>query len=152
MGEVRTGATSVATLAGQRFEGLAVDVGNPHLACVTDTDLDRLDLTRAPGFDAELFPDGVNVEFLSAVRCGAVRMRVFERGVGETRSCGTGTVAAAAAALRAEGRSTGELVVHVPGGQVRVAIDGRGATLTGPAVLLASGELSPDWWRAVESD
>ena len=86
------------------FAGTAVDVGNPHLACVTDVALDALDLTVAPGYDRALFPHGVNVEFVTPVRDGRVAMRVHERGVGETRSCGTGTVAAVVAALRAAGR------------------------------------------------
>jgi diaminopimelate epimerase len=149
MGEVRVGGESVATLAGTSFEGLIVDVGNPHLACVTEVDLDGLDLCRAPTHDAAVFPHGVNVEFVSPLRDGAVWMRVYERGVGETRSCGTGMVAAAVAALRDQGRSTGELSVHVPGGRVRVGIGEHGATLTGPAVLLARGELTADWWRSV---
>lgn len=148
MGRVLVGGASVATLGARRFSGLAVDVGNPHLACVTDADLDALDLTGAPGFDPSVFPHGVNVEFVGPVRDGAVRMRVFERGVGETRSCGTGTVAATAAALRSTGRTEGELEVRVPGGRVRVSITGEGATLTGPAVLLARGELTAEWWTA----
>jgi diaminopimelate epimerase len=148
MGEVRSGGTSAATLAGRRFVGLVVDVGNPHLACVTEADIDGLDLETAPRFDATVFPHGVNVEFVSPARDGVIRLRVFERGVGETRSCGTGTVAAAAAALQSGGARTGELEVHVPGGRVRVRVTEHGATLTGPAVLLAKGELTAEWWRA----
>jgi diaminopimelate epimerase len=150
MGAVRTGGASAATLSGTRFDGLVVDVGNPHLACVTDADLDALDLTGAPEYDPAVFPHGVNVEWVTPVRDGAVRMRVFERGVGETRSCGTGTVAATAAALRAAGTEQGELEVHLPGGRVRVAVDAAGATLTGPAVLVARGELDAGWWRGLD--
>ena len=94
--------------AAARFTGLAVDVGNPHLACVdadlTDAELRALDVAAPVQFDAAQFPDGVNVEVLTAPVDGAVTMRVHERGVGETRSCGTGTVAAAVAALRTRGR------------------------------------------------
>ena len=99
--------TSTATLDGREFTGLGIDVGNPHLACVADlsaTALRDLDLT-APGFDATFFPNGVNVEIVTPLTDGAVDMRVYERGVGETRSCGTGTVAAAAAALQQAGAS-----------------------------------------------
>ena len=75
-------------------------MGNPHLAALTDVDVDGLDLTREPAFDAALFPEGVNVELVNVLEPGAhIRMRVFERGVGETRSCGTGACAAAYAAL-----------------------------------------------------
>jgi diaminopimelate epimerase len=155
MGPVRLGGTSEATVAGQRFPGLVVDVGNPHLACVTDLPLDELDLTAAPGYDAAVFPHGVNVEFLTPARDGATRMRVHERGVGETRSCGTGTVAAAAAALRHAGASSGSLTVRVPGGRLRVELVERGpgtppeAALTGPAVLVAQGELRAGWWASL---
>ena len=64
--------------------------------------------SAAPGFDAALFPDGVNVEFVNVLEAGAhIRLRVSERGVGETRSCGTGACAAAYAALAAEGMPRG---------------------------------------------
>ncbi|WP_084210848.1 diaminopimelate epimerase [Pseudonocardia acaciae] len=148
MGAVRLGGASAATVGGRKFDGLVVDVGNPHLACVTDAALDELDLTVAPGYDAEVFPSGVNVEFVTPLAGGEARMRVYERGVGETRSCGTGTVAAAAAALRHDGRSSGTVTVHVPGGRLRVELADGTATLTGPAVLVAAGEIDPDWWRS----
>ncbi|MBO0839465.1 MAG: diaminopimelate epimerase, partial [Sciscionella sp.] len=78
-------------------------------------------------------------------------MRVFERGSGETRSCGTGTVAAVAANLHRTGRVTGTSTVDVPGGKVEVTVDEHTSTLTGPAVLLASGHLDPAWWNDIES-
>ncbi len=149
MGAFQLGGAGAATVAGQVFDGVAVDVGNPHLACVTDVELAGLDLRGAPGYDPVMFPNGVNVEFVTPVRDGAVSMRVHERGVGETRSCGTGTVAAVAAALDRAGRRDGALTVHVPGGQVRVELAGATATLTGPAVLVAAGQLDADWWAAL---
>ncbi len=111
-----------------------------------------LDLTRAPGHDPDLFPDGVNVEFVSPVGpdgAAEVRMRVHERGVGETRSCGTGTVAAVVAALHAAGRDTGTVSVHTPGGRLRVTVAPDTTVLRGPAVLVASGELCADWWESL---
>lgn len=147
MGPVRLLGESAATVGGRAVAGVGVDVGNPHLACVVD-DVAALDLTVQPGFDTALFPHGVNVEFIAPVGESEIRMRVHERGVGETRSCGTGTVAAAAAALRAEGRSTGAVTVHVPGGTVRVDITDTGSTLTGPAEFVAEGVLSDSWWAA----
>ena len=93
-----------------------------------------------------MFPHGVNVEFVSPVRDGRVAMRVHERGVGETRSCGTGTVAAVVAALRAAGETTGDVEVDTPGGRLRVTVGDDTTVLHGPAVLVASGELDPDWW------
>ena len=144
MGPVRVLNQSAATVSGREFPGVAVDVGNPHLVCVLDGGLDELDLTIQPGHDGALFPNGVNVEFAMPVEPGRVRMRVHERGVGETRSCGTGTVAVAAAVLN----GPGEVAVQVPGGLVRVTVDADGSTLTGPAVFVARGELDPEWWQA----
>ncbi len=96
----------------------------------------------------EAFPAGVNVEFVRRVAVRHLALRVFERGSGETRSCGTGTVAAAAAAeARRPTRDGGapvEYRVDVPGGTVTVEL-GEQAYLTGPAVIVAHGELSlPD--------
>jgi diaminopimelate epimerase len=153
MGAARIGPASTATVRGCTFAGTAVDVGNPHLACVTDAPLDALDLTAQPGFDAALFPHGVNVEFVSPLDGdtdgGEVAMRVHERGVGETRSCGTGTVAAAVAALRAAGATTGDVAVRTPGGRLRVVVTEGTTVLQGPAVLVAAGELDQAWWAAL---
>ena len=135
---------------GRTLPGLAVDVGNRHLVCAlddTDLDLAALDLAVAPGHDPVVFPRGVNVEFTRSLGADELRMRVHERGVGETRSCGTGTVAAVAAALHRAGRAAAEVTVHIPGGTAVVGIAENGeATLAGPAVLVATGEISAQWW------
>ncbi|OMC18732.1 diaminopimelate epimerase [Mycobacterium colombiense] len=152
MGKANTLGPGDAVVGGRRFAGLAVDVGNPHLACVdpqlTAEGLAALDVAAPVSFDAAQFPDGVNVEIVTAPAGGAVRMRVHERGVGETRSCGTGTVAAAVAALAGAGAATGALTVRVPGGEVVVTITDATSFLRGPSVLVAQGELSEEWWRA----
>jgi diaminopimelate epimerase len=151
MGRARAYGTGSAVVAGRTFEGLAVDVGNPHLACVDDTlslsGLQALDVGAPVSFDTEQFPEGVNVEVLTAPADGAVAMRVHERGVGETRSCGTGTVAATLAALRHTGADTGTLRVYIPGGEVAVTVTETTSFLRGPSVLLAHGELAQQWWR-----
>ncbi|WP_111765028.1 diaminopimelate epimerase [Nakamurella deserti] len=151
MGSATVGApaTTAARLhdgSWQTFEGVAADVGNPHLVVHTDVDLGELDLTVAPRYDAAAFPDGVNIEFVNVRAADNVSMRVFERGVGETQSCGTGTVAVAAAHLAAAGRAVGTVTVTVPGGVVRVDVDPAGSTLTGPAVIVGRGQLDPAWW------
>jgi diaminopimelate epimerase len=148
MGRVRCNGTSTVTVGGAAFTGLVVDVGNPHLACMTALPVAQLDLTVAPVHDPRAFPHGVNVEFINVLAAGELRMRVHERGVGETRSCGTATVAALAAVLDAQERDTGEADVQVPGGRLHVAIAGDGSVLTGPAVLVARGQLTPGWWSA----
>ena len=91
-------------------------------------------MTRAPGwFPLEAFPSGVNVEFVDELAPGHVRMRVFERGVGETDSCGTGTVAVASAVARAHGdghfinkwRSHGHSSLSLPGSPAGIEKRGR---------------------------
>ena len=154
MGPATVEGRSTATVAGRGFPGTAVAVGNPHLVCLLDGGdvLDDLDLTTAPTFDQELFPDGVNIEFVQPVSAEHLRMRVFERGVGETRSCGTGTVAAAAALLAAGSSAAGaansseSVTVDIPGGTVVVTFGPEGATLTGPAEVVAAGTIDPAFW------
>ncbi len=152
MGPVTAHGESTTRIGDQQFSGLAIDLGNPHLACVTELDVRTLDLTAAPPYDSTVFPHGVNVEFVQPLEGDRVRMRVHERGVGETRSCGTGTVAATLAALRATGASTGLRTVEVPGGTVEVEVTATTSTLTGPAVLVAHGRLDAGWWQRYESD
>jgi diaminopimelate epimerase len=152
MGRVTVTGHSTAKLDGESLPGVAVDVGNPHLACRIDRPVGELDLTTPPGYDPVTFPHDVNVEFVNELAPDTVRMRVYERGVGETRSCGTGTVAVVAATLHLAGHTTGRRTVLVPGGRVEVTIDEHDSTLTGPAVLLATGELTARWWAdAAES-
>jgi diaminopimelate epimerase len=152
MGKANQVGTGAAVVGGRTFTGLAIDVGNPHLACVdatlTGEDLLGLDVAAPVRFDAAQFPDGVNVEVLMPPSDGAVSMRVHERGVGETRSCGTGTVAAAVAALHHEGAAAGTLRVRIPGGEVTVTVTDATSFLRGPSVLVADGELSDAWWSA----
>ena len=151
MGPAAVGVGSRALLDEHEFAGVAVDVGNPHLVCggvPDETALADLDLTRQPGFDPELFPDGANVEFVTVLGADEVAMRVHERGVGETRSCGTGAVAVAAAHLAASGRAAGRVAVRVPGGRVTVDVAPGVSMLTGPAVLVARGRIEAGFWSA----
>ena len=114
------------------------------MALATSTDVAQLDLGTAPTWTPRAaFPAGVNVEFIAAQDDHRVTMRVFERGVGETESCGTGTVAAARASALAAGESDGVWTIVVPGGEVEVELAGDQAWLTGPACIVARGVL--DW-------
>jgi len=126
--------------AGIEYPATTVDVGNPH-AVVELADLDALralDLGVAPIFDPQIYPQGVNVEFYVARGDRDLQMRVHERGVGETESCGTGIVAVAAAQAAHAG-FRGGVDVHVPGGDLRVDLAEDGVFLTGPAVVVAHG-------------
>jgi diaminopimelate epimerase len=151
MGRARVTGSSLATVGGASIAGFAVNVGNPHLVCVLD-DADKLgslDLTVPPAYDPDVFPDGVNVEFVVVEAPDRLRMRVHERGVGETRSCGTGTVAAVTGVLYGRGEHAGAATVDIPGGRVRVTVDPEHSTLSGPAVFVARGELDQVWWDGV---
>ena len=123
--------------------GLSLDLGNPHtVVALPDTaDLAGLDLTRVPEVNP-LPPQGTNVEFVRPLGPGHIAMRVHERGVGETRSCGAGAAAAALATRWWAGESEANTVwrVDVPGGTLRVrALPGQQVELAGPAVLVADG-------------
>jgi diaminopimelate epimerase len=120
-------------------DGEAVDVGNPHLVCRVP-DVTAIDLREPPGYDRAMFPAGVNVEVIEGDATGG-RMRVYERGSGETLSCGTGACAVAAVLL---GGGTGTVPVDVPGGRVTVTIEADRCWLAGPAVLVAEGSFLVD--------
>jgi diaminopimelate epimerase len=130
---------------GKKFSGLNIDVGNPHAVLFVDS-LDEVgSLASAPIVEpASEYPEGVNVEFVEFLDNGELKMRVFERGSGETRSCGTGTCAVAMAATIKKGKKAPtSWVIHAPGGRLVVDIDPHeNATLTGPAVLLRDLDLS----------
>ena len=135
----------VTTADGAEFKALPADVGNPHAVSFVD-DLDLLQLHAPPRWDPpEEFPNGVNLEFVRQLGPQHIAMRVFERGVGETHSCGTGTVAAAAASRVHDQDLTPLPVtyrVETLGGSVEVELSDHEAYLTGPAILVAHGDLA----------
>ena len=137
-----------ASIGAITCEGLRISVGNPHLACVVESPLEDFDLSAPPSVDTELFPDGANVELVRLLGERSAQMLVYERGSGLTRSCGTGAVAAAVAAAQATGDQRGRWRVRVPGGDLTVTLAPDTSLLTGPAVLVAEGELSPEWLAA----
>jgi diaminopimelate epimerase len=147
MGQVSLidGEISAETERG-RWNGLNIDVGNPHAVVFVDS-VDQIgDLIRPPKTEpADAYPDGVNVEFVQTLPNGELKMRVFERGVGETRSCGSGTCAVALAATAKSGRKLpATWVIHPPGGRLEVEIDSHSnAILTGPAVVVRDVDLEP---------
>jgi diaminopimelate epimerase len=159
-----TGKGSVQ-VSGQLLTGLAISVGNPHLACVVgqpvaDIDLStpRLVQTAGPATDTAAGTaggpaggpaGGVNVEVLRITGEHELEMRVHERGSGVTLSCGTGAVAAAVAAAATAGEwlTGGESpwIVNVPGGRLAVTPSATASLLTGPAEIVAWGEIAASW-------
>ena len=110
---------------GQVLEVCLVDMGNPHCVVFVD-DVDVTPVSElGPRIEEHArFPQGTNVEFVSSIP-GGVAMRVWERGVGETASCGTGAAAVAVAAL-STGRAEAPLAVHTRGGILQVAWEAPG--------------------------
>ena len=142
-----TGTVSV-TLGAMTFPGVGVLVPNPH-AVVFVGSLDAAgSLATPPRLSPEtFFPEGANVEVVHEVGPAHVAMRVHERGVGETLSCGTGACASAWASRRRPGASSESTYrVDVPGGSLRVREEDDGELLLiGPAVIVGEGALDPDW-------
>ncbi|MEU8174296.1 diaminopimelate epimerase [Microbispora hainanensis] len=144
MGMPRVLGDSSAVVDGRECHGVNVNVGNPHLACAVEEPVAGFDLGHEPAFDRGVYPEGVNVEIFNMLGDHKVSMRVHERGSGETRSCGTGAVATAVAAAHAAGETTGTWEVRILGGTVNVRLEEDTSYLSGPAVIVASGE-----WPAV---
>ena len=141
----RLGGGSVVRLAGTDYAGTVADVGNPHLVCPVD-DVSTVDFREPPQLDATVFPESANVEFVAAAEPldgvdAHVRMRVYERGSAETLACGTGACAVAAVALWDAGLAAGTVALDLPGGRLTVMIDKDRCVLTGPAVIVATGDI-----------
>ncbi|MGN6474785.1 MAG: diaminopimelate epimerase [Mycobacteriales bacterium] len=133
-------ADAKVTIDAQTWAGLGYAIGNPHLVVLDAGDIDALDLSTTPVVDPAVV-GGTNVEFTERLGPRHIRMRVYERGVGETRSCGSGACMAAVAAMDAVCRRT-TYDVDVPGGRLSVQWrDDDVVTLSGPAILVASGDV-----------
>jgi diaminopimelate epimerase len=155
MGPATPGPTVTAQVSGRSFAATGVFLPNPHAVVVVDDIRQAGDLVAAPEvLPTTAFPDGTNVEFVQVLAPGHLTMRVHERGVGETKACGTGACAAAWVHGWAPGsamhEAPTEVVVDQPGGSVTITREnGPGArdatdlelVLTGPAVLVADGEI-----------
>lgn len=133
------------TQNGKTWEGLNISVGNPHAVVFLENLEEVGSLETAPVVSPQSsYPEGVNVEFVQILTNNEARMRVHERGSGETRSCGTGTCAVAlAATLHTRGKLPSRWTIYPPGGRLIVDIDGHSnATLIGPAELIADHDIS----------
>jgi diaminopimelate epimerase len=138
VGAARIVGETKVSVGDRSWPALHVDVGNPHAVVMLDDLAEAGPLYEEPAYDAGLFPEGVNVEFVVRRGVDHIAMRVHERGSGETRSCGTGACAAAVAAAAA---GPGRWRVDVPGGGLEVSRDEEGRVyLSGPALIVARGE------------
>ncbi len=129
-----------ATFHGVTYRGDAAGIGNPHFVLFVDDPETTRVTQHGPHLEHdERFPNGTNVEFVAVTGDDELAMRVWERGVGETLSCGTGVCAAAAVAHR-RGLVGDRVVVRVPGGEHRVAL-GDTVRLSGPVVHVFDTEV-----------
>ncbi|HEU4945390.1 MAG TPA: diaminopimelate epimerase [Solirubrobacterales bacterium] len=136
--------TGTLTVEGREWAFQHVSIGNPQCAIPVEDGLEQLDLgSIGPGIEGhELFPNRTNVSFL-AIDGSRVRARIFERGVGETLSSGTGASGAAVTAFLRGASSP--IAVELDGGELEVEIsEDLDVTLTGWAEPICSGELSPE--------
>jgi diaminopimelate epimerase len=137
--------------AGREWAFQHVSIGNPQCAILVGEELEELDLDEiGPAIEAgELFPNRTNVSFLR-VDGSRVRARIFERGVGETLSSGTGAGGAAVTAFL--GGAPSPITVELDGGELEVAITADlDVTLSGWAEPIAAGELSPELLAALSA-
>lgn len=131
------------TVKGKDYPGIPVSMGNPHMVVFQDS-IDDLPLEEiGPDFECwEYFPNRVNTEFAQLIDRKTVRMRVWERGSGETMACGSGATAVAAAA-HAAGLVDNVVTVKLLGGDLSIRLDDETghAFMTGPAVTVFEGQL-----------
>ncbi|MFE4821078.1 diaminopimelate epimerase [Streptomyces sp. NPDC056704] len=135
-----------------------VNMGNPHAVAFVDDLAHAGNLFTPPPFaPSAAYPDGVNVEFVVDRGPRHVALRVHERGSGETRSCGTGACAVAVATARRDGAdpavtgTSSTYTVDVPGGRLVITEHPDGEIeMTGPAVIVAEGELDAEWLDTVQ--
>jgi diaminopimelate epimerase len=131
---------------GRTYKATALSMGNPHLVLFVEEDPDDVDVARiGPLVEGhQLFPERTNVEFV-AVQGDGVKVRVWERGVGETMACGTGACAAVVAANEA-GLVPRRAPARFPGGVLEIerGEDDR-VLLTGPAVRVLEARIDPAW-------
>ena len=132
---------------GRAFEVTCVSMGNPHAVIFLHEDVDAFDVGRyGPLLERHAaFPNRTNVEFAALVAPGRIRMRVWERGSGETLACGTGTCATAVACVL-NGLTEDEITVHLLGGDLYIKWDREKDTvyMTGPAKFVFDGIITVD--------
>ena len=120
-----------------------VSMGNPHCVIFQKEDVDDLDLTRiGPKFEHHpLFPERVNTEFVNVLPDGSLKMRVWERGSGETWACGTGSCATGVAAcLNGFANKNEDIVVHLRGGDLTIRYTDETVFMTGAATTVFKGK------------
>lgn len=143
--ELDTFISQKITVNGKEETVTCVSMGNPHCVLFTDTPVDTIELEKiGPYFENhELFPERINTEFANVLNDHTVKMRVWERGSGETWACGTGACATAVAAcLNGYCKQGEEITLKLRGGDLAITYNEDGTVLMrGPAAKVFDGEL-----------
>lgn len=129
------------TVGGREYTITGVSMGNPHGVIFTDEITDALVLGEGPLLEkAEIFPAKANIEFAKVIDRGHIRMRVWERGSGETLACGTGACATAVAAVL-NGLTDRSVDIDLLGGRLHIEWDEKTGhvMMTGPAAFICDG-------------
>lgn len=138
MGPAEVGESFALKLGNSEVSGTPVSMGNPHYVIFVEKFPPAWQAEAAAIQKQPVFKEGVNVEFVRVIDSGAIDVRFFERGAGETLSSGTGSCAAAAAAI-ASGRAKSPVVVNAAGGSQTVRWEEGRVFLRGPAQLICYG-------------
>ncbi|MDE7390749.1 MAG: diaminopimelate epimerase [Lachnospiraceae bacterium] len=146
MGAPKIGAVGgTLTANNTEYTYTFVDVGNPHCVIFTDDDVEKLELEKiGPAIENhKLFPDRANVEFVNVIDESNLRMRVWERGSGETWACGTGACATTVAAVANNiSQKNTDVKVKLNGGTLSIKYTDDTVLMTGPAAFVFEGELA----------
>jgi diaminopimelate epimerase len=142
MGKATVQAELALKTGSGEVRGIPVSMGNPHFVIIVPEFTRNWQSQAAEIQKLPQFPEGVNVEYVVVDSKFDLRARFFERGVGETRSSGTGSCASAVAAM-STGRADSSVKVHAPGGTQIVRRQGDNIFLRGPARLVCQGEFFP---------
>ncbi|MFP4635538.1 MAG: diaminopimelate epimerase [Nitriliruptoraceae bacterium] len=137
---------AAAAVDADHLDVAVVSMGNPHAVVSVASVADAPVAEVGPAIERHhRFPNGANIGFVEVVDHATLRLRVFERGVGETAACGTGACAAVVAA-QLTGAVGERVAVHLPGGVLTIEHrDGGTVMMTGPAVEIAHGQLDEGW-------
>jgi diaminopimelate epimerase len=126
----------------ENFEGYPVSIGNPHCVCFVE-DLDKIDIEKCGKMieNYKCFPNKTNVEFVQIINEKNIKMRVWERGVGETLACGTGTCAASVISNKYKSTNS-RLTVDLLGGKLQTNYENDEIKLIGPAEFVFEGKIN----------
>jgi len=134
-------STVTLSVLGQPITFHPLSVGNPH-AVIFCEDLNQIDAHLATALQQHpIFPEGVNVGFTQVIDQSTLKLRVFERGAGETQACGSGATAAAIAAIETKRVTTPSVQVQLLGGELNIFWDRSSLRMTGSAVRIFTGRV-----------